>query len=110
MAGSYIVDDSVMVVETHHPWCVQYAPEFSVNKLIVMVRNPLDLIMNWLNEICLQDPEDDAAFDYDKEYPKWWNTWSRQTAFKIADWYGAVMADAKLRKVPLLWVRWEDLE
>ena len=48
MAGEDIVDDKCWVIKTHSPWCMPEAPIFSCNKMIVILRNPLDTYCSWL--------------------------------------------------------------
>ena len=49
MKGEDIVDDTIWVGKSHSPWCMPYAPVFHCNKMVVIVRNPLDVIVSWLN-------------------------------------------------------------
>jgi hypothetical protein len=46
MKGEEIVDDTVWVVKTHSPWCMPLAPKFTANKMVIVVRNPLDVILS----------------------------------------------------------------
>jgi len=51
--GEDIVDDTVWVVKTHSPWIMPEAPLFKCNKVISVVRNPLDVVLSWLNLLAL---------------------------------------------------------
>ena len=53
LAGEDIVDDTTWVVKTHSPWCMPEAPLFKSNKVVVIVRNPLDVIISWINLLAL---------------------------------------------------------
>ena len=66
--GEDIVDDSVWVVKTHSPWMMVEAPVFHANKMVVIVRNPLDVIPSWLNLIACASHTAKAPFDYEKEF------------------------------------------
>ena len=77
--------------------------------MVVIVRNPLDVIPSWLNLIALCNHNTKAPFDYEKEFPIWWDWWVKLCTKDIGNWFRQVMKDAALRKVPILWVRYEDL-
>jgi len=49
LKGEHIVDDTVWIVKTHSPWIMPDAPVFHCNKMIVIVRNPLDVIISFLH-------------------------------------------------------------
>ena len=49
--GEYIVDDSAWICKTHAPWAMHEAPPFIANKMISIVRNPLDIYISWLHLI-----------------------------------------------------------
>ena len=49
--GEYIVDDSAWICKTHSPWAMPEAPTFIANKMISIVRNPLDVFISWLHLI-----------------------------------------------------------
>ena len=87
MKGEDIVDDSTWVVKTHSPWNMPFAPLFTANKMVVVVRNPLDVIPSWLNLIALCNHNTKAPFDYDKEYPNWWDWWVKDCSTKMGLWY-----------------------
>lgn len=109
MKGEDIADDTCWVIKTHSPWCMPFAPLFCGNKVVTIVRNPLDVIISWLNLVCMANHNTKAPFNYDEKFPKWWDWWSKDCARLIGEWYKVTMRDAALRKVPTLWVRFEDL-
>ena len=47
LKGEDIVDERVWAVKTHTPWLIEEAPAFRANKVIIIVRNPLDSIYSW---------------------------------------------------------------
>lgn len=109
MKGEDIVDDSVWVVKSHSPWCMPFAPVFTANKMVCIVRNPMDVIVSWLDLVATASHSTKAPFDYEKEYPEWWDWWIRDCSALYAQWFETTMRDANLRKVPVLWIRYEDL-
>ena len=50
--GEYVVDDRIWIAKTHQPWIMEEAPVFTANKIILVVRNPLDVVLSWLN-LCI---------------------------------------------------------
>ena len=107
LKGEDIVDDSVWVVKTHSPWCMPFAPLFCANKIITVVRNPLAVIISWLNLVALANHNKKAPFEYEEKFPNWWNWWAKDCARLVGEWYKVMMADAAMRKVPVFWVRYE---
>ena len=53
MIGEGIVNDTCWVIKTHSPWMKPYSPPFTANKCIVVVRNPLDSCVSWLQLITM---------------------------------------------------------
>jgi len=53
LKGEDIVDDTVWIVKTHSPWCMPFAPLYKANKMMCVVRNPLDVVLSWLNLVAL---------------------------------------------------------
>lgn len=109
MKGEDIVDDTVWVVKSHSPWIMPFAPVFHANKLIIVVRNPLETALSWLNLVAMNNHVQKAPFKYDELYPNWWDWWVHDIVGYIHDWMKQMMDDAKYRKVPTLFVRFEDL-
>ena len=64
-----ICDDTVWIVKSHSPWCMPEAPVFHANKVIVIVRSPLDTNLSWLHLLGMNNHETKTPFDYEKEYP-----------------------------------------
>lgn len=87
MKGEDIVDDTCWIIKTHSPWIMPEAPKFTSNKLLVIVRNPLDVMLSWLNLLCLANHNSKAPFDYDKEYPEWWDWWVRDCTKHYKNWF-----------------------
>lgn len=109
MKGEDIVDDTCWIVKTHSPYCMPEAPKFTCNKMFIIVRNPLDCILSWLNLICMANHSSKAPFTFSKEYPEWWKWWVKDCCKHISNWFKIVMKDARMREVPILFIRFEDL-
>jgi len=109
LAGEAIVDDTCWVVKTHSPWLLPMIPMFKCNKIIVVVRNPVDVLISWLNLRSMLNHNVKAPFDYEIEYPKWWDWWVRHSCDIFATWYKLVLEDCRNRRVPYCFIRYEDL-
>ena len=109
MKGEDIVDDTVWIIKTHSPWCMPFAPPFKANKNIVVVRNPLDVIISWLNLCTTATHHSRAPFDFSIEYPQFWDWWVRDCTIRMRNWYRVVIDDAVTRRVPTIFIRYEDL-
>jgi len=94
LKGEDIADDSVWVVKTHSPWCMPFAPLFTANKIVTVVRNPLDVIPSWLNLLCLANHNSKAPFNYEEKFPTWWDWWAKDCARLIGEWYKVMLNDA----------------
>ena len=69
MKGEGIQDDSVWIIKSHSPWQMQNTISWFANKCIVVVRNPLDTNLSWLNIVALNNHNMRVPFDFEKLYP-----------------------------------------
>ena len=109
LKGEDIVDDTVFVIKTHTPWCLPFTPKFFANKCICVVRNPLPVIISLITLFSLNNHNSVLPFEFETEYPEWWDWWVHYCADNMRRWYEYTLHDARLRKVPTLYVRYEDL-
>ena len=75
LKGEAIVDDRVWIVKTHHPARTQKCLSFTASKIVVLVRNPLDVIFNYANQVNTMTHELKPEYAYGKDFPEWWNWW-----------------------------------
>ena len=109
MKGEEIHDDTVWIVKTHSPWLMPFAPVFHCNKIICIIRSPVDVMLSFLNLYSMGDHSSKAPFEFHEKYPKWWDWYVRHITTRMAKWYLGLMRDAKMKKLPYLFVRFEDL-
>ena len=109
LKGEETVNDTVWVVKSHSPWVWPLAPTFTANKMIVVVRNPLDSCISYLHLASLGNHSGKATFDFETCYPNFFDWWVKHCCGKIKDWMAQTMKEAKFREVPVLFVRFEDL-
>lgn len=104
-----IVDDTVCMVKSHTPWVMAEGPRFNANKVFVVVRNPLDSIVSWLQMLSMNNHAIRSPFDFEKEYPNFFDAWIKDCASRINEWVMYTLNQAKFRNVPMLFIRFEDL-
>lgn len=109
MKGEDTVDDTCWIIKSHSPWVMPEAPPFTANKMVVIVRNPLDSNLSWLHLVAMNNHAVKSPFDYEKVYPNYFDWWTRDCCGLMNKWYQTLMKDAKLRRVPTLFIRFEDL-
>jgi len=63
MKGEDIVDDSCWIVKSHSPWIMDFAPPFSSNKVLVIVRNPMESNISWYNCVSMATHSIKAPFE-----------------------------------------------
>ena len=109
MAGEDTVDDKCWIIKTHSPWCMPEAPIFSFNKLIVIVRNPLDTFVSWL-ELCHHcNHAQKCEFELEKDYPKFFDWYISEVGDEYRRFYDYHLDLAKQRRIPILFLRFEDM-
>ncbi len=109
LKGEDIVDDTVWIVKTHSPWIMPHAPVFYCNKIICIVRSPIDVIISFLHLFTVANHTQKAPFEYHERHPKFWDEWIKMCATRMNLWYKQLMHDAKMKHLPVLFVRYEDL-
>ena len=109
LKGEDLVDDTCWIIKSHSPWCMQDAPVFHANKLIVLVRNPLDSNLSWLHLASMNSHGVKAPFNFEELYPNFFDWWVKDCCTHLDNWMNQMMDDAKLRQVPVMFVRFEDL-
>lgn len=110
LKGEAISDDRVWIVKTHSPIIQPFTTRnIFCNKMIVVVRNPLDSILSFLGYLTLANHNSKLPFEVEKTYPEFWDWYVHNQVVHIKNWFKVVLGDARLHKVPTLFVRFEDL-
>lgn len=109
MKGENVVNDTVWVVKSHSPWPMPNAPLYNVNKLFVVVRNPLDTVFSWHNLIGMNSHSTKCPAKYEEVYPEHFDWFMKDTCQHIKNWMASMMEEAKFRRRPILFLRYEDL-
>jgi hypothetical protein len=109
MKGEEIVDDTVWIVKTHTPWIMPMAPVFFCNKIICIIRSPIDVMLSFLNLYSMGDHSSKTPFEFNEKYPKWWEWYVKHITVRMTAWYKCLMKDARMKRLPYLFTRFEDL-
>lgn len=88
---------------------MDYAAPFDTNKVLVIVRNPMESNISWLNCVHMGTHSVKVPFETESMYPKFWEWWTKDCMTHMNNWYQTFMKDARTRKVPIMFVRFEDL-
>ena len=77
LLGTYQVcdDKSVWVTKTHYPSGGNTEAHFNAQKLITIVRNPIDAIPSFANLVHLKSHSKTTVEDYHTDFPEWWTEW-----------------------------------
>ena len=110
LKGEEICDDRVFIVKAHHPMMMPATLAFSANKVICCVRNPLDVFVSWASLCNMMNHAAKPEFDYEKEFPEWFDWWVRWCTDAHRQYFDTMIAHAtKDLKAPLHICRYEDL-
>lgn len=107
--GEGLTDETCWLVKTHSPFIMSETRPFKANKMIYVIRNPLDVIVSLLAVATQGGHSMKMEFDCSREYPVFWDFWVRDITEKLAKWYEVVLHDARMHMVPTIFVRYEDL-
>ena len=107
--GTDIVDDTVWVVKTHYPWIPPEPNVFSASRSLVVVRNPLDSIVSWYHYLSEVNHTTKAAYDVAADHPDYFDWWVRDLVPKMRKQYALYLEEARTKKAPYLFIRFEDL-
>ena len=111
MAGEEHVsdDNTVWVTKTHYPEPGPpfVAREFTMDRVIVIVRNPLDAIPSYLLLRSLGSHSLTCQENISEAYPVQWDQWVRGQVL-IFKQYHAFLIDLLAKQVPVYFFRYED--
>jgi hypothetical protein len=110
MLGGEIVDERSWIVKTHYPLPIPFSLEYSSNKVIMIVRNPLDGFPSMFNLNTLGSHSATHPFENLEEAPALWDEFVRMLTRKHKDYYDIVLnRDMKNESCPIYFLRFEDL-
>ena len=109
-AGQAHVNDEkrVWMTMTNYPLVNHDSIPFNAEKMICLVRNPLDIIASCAFRHCLHSHNLKPQESLNQQFPEWWDKWVRETAENIQ--YSHTFIDDNLaNKIPTYYIRYEDL-
>ena len=109
-AGHAHVNDDrlVWVTMTNYPLVNMNSIPFKADKMICLVRNPLDIIASSAFKHCLHSDTLKPQESLNQQFPEWWEKWVRENAENIQ--YSHTFIDDNLAdKIPTYYIRYEDL-
>jgi len=109
MKGEQIVDDRVWITKAHYPLIQPWILDFKSNKIIICVRNPLDVFTSFASLVNTMCHSEQPEFSYSKNFPVWWDWWVRFNADTHAKYFKTLLKECAESKVPIHIVRYEDL-
>ena len=75
----------------------------------MIVRNPTESCVSWMHLCNLANHSTKIPFDVQTMYPNYWSWWVQNNMTHMCNFYRHYMDDARQRKAPILFVRFEDL-
>lgn len=73
---SHSADDSVWITKTHYPLAAPFfVNNFTVNKQIYLMRNPLDVILSCAHMVLTCSHELVPKEEYHLDFPEFWDDW-----------------------------------
>jgi hypothetical protein len=110
LKGEYVVDERVWITKGHHPTLMPFALSMKSDKVICVVRNPIDSIISLANIILTMSHAGVVNFDFPTLYPEWWDYWVRNYTIKQANHFDIQMRQTIKENInPIYIVRYEDL-
>jgi len=87
MPGEYIVDDRTWIVKSHHPMIIPHQLKFETDKIILCVRNPVDVFTSLASFANTMSHSGQPEYSYQKDYAEWWDWWITLTSKNHSKWF-----------------------
>ena len=100
--------DRVWMTKTHYPQDVPGSAPFTANKMIVIGRNPIDVIPSLANLVNTQSHSLEINEQYHVDFPEFWANWVTQMTQNIKKNHEDVLELAAT--IPTYFLRFEDLK
>lgn len=111
MLGSNITSDTDMVwiTKTHYPQAMPNSKPFAAQKMIVMARNPIDVIPSFANLLNTHSHSLEVNEAYHVDFPEFWQPWVAQMIESMRQNHDEVL-NSIARRIPTYFIRYEDLK
>jgi len=110
LKGQHICDERVWVTKAHHPCKQPSVLNMVSDKVICIVRNPIDVIPSMGQITNTLSHSAQLEFSMDKEYPEWWDWFVKHQTDTMARYFDVLYKHTvEQKKNPILFVRFEDM-
>jgi hypothetical protein len=110
MLGEEIVDERCWIIKTHHPVPIPFSCQYFSNKIIMIVRNPIDTFPSMFNLASSASHSATMPFEYHEESPEQWDKIVKFISDFHSKYFDVTLNDTlKNEKNPIYFMRFEDL-
>ena len=111
MLGQSAISDSnrVWITKTHYPADVPGSIPFKAHKIIVIARNPIDVLPSFVNLQHTRIHSLEVNEQYHVDFPEWWDSSVRNSTRNLRDNHTAVL-NSIAKEIPTYFMRYEDLK
>ena len=112
LLGTGITSDTnrVWITKTHYPLARPDCTPFSANKMVVLARNPIDVIPSMANLMNTQSHSLEINEQYDVDFPEIWWEWVAKISTILKTNHDEVYEDLARNALPTYFMRYEDLK
>jgi hypothetical protein len=109
--GEGIADKSVWMIESQYPLQrTKFHQEFDCNKLIVLVRDPFEVILSNAHSHLTHSYSLKADVDLKNDEKKYWDSFIKQQVDELIIFWDFMMKIFRNRDVPAFYLKYEDLK
>lgn len=110
LKGQHINDERCWIIKSHHPKQQPKVLSFKSDKVLCVVRNPLDVFVSYATLCNTLSHSAELDFRFDKEYPVWWDWWVKLNVDLMCKYFDILFKDCVENRLnPIHVVRFEDL-
>jgi hypothetical protein len=110
LKGQQVYDNRVWITKAHHPCLQPGVGTFMSDKVLCVVRNPLDVIPSFAQLANTMSHSAKAPFDYEVDYPEWFDWWARLLCDQQCKYFESLITNCDEKGMnPIYIVRYEDL-
>lgn len=107
--GENITDDTVWISKTHYPSPVYNAKVATFNKVLCCVRQPIDTLTSLFHFFVSFTMDKMIEGEFHEEHPEFWKEFIIAQTQHFKKYHDVIIQDAKEKKVPVYFIRYEDL-
>jgi len=89
--GEFISDDRVWISKAHHPFNMPGNVTMDSNKIIICVRNPLDVLPSYASLVNTLNHGVKPEFNYETDYAEWWDWWIKKQCAQMKKFFDVLL-------------------